>query len=198
MRYLHWLVPALLTAGCALWSQDIYHDVSQPPSGPAAAVEQWWDGYVCGNPTFLAVLLEASETHRRNGSSATYEHSFTGCTMAARHHCCTRLPLPMPAAVAEKARQRLGGINLQELDAGWQIDSFGKSPVDMVGCSKEEAVAIWHNAARKYGYREPGEEPREKPAGGLPGTAAEAAPSPPALDADVGAGRPPLGASAPR
>lgn len=135
---------ALFCGGCMLFARDIHSEFG-PPEGSPAKAAQWWDDYVAQDQAlgFLAVLLEASDTHRHNGTAATYQSYYVGHTMLHRYHFESHLPLPMPEHAAAALRERLRRCPPDQAPSSW-----GLWVRDARGCTNEEAQAIWENAVK--------------------------------------------------
>jgi hypothetical protein len=156
-RQLPIAVLALTCGGCYLLAKDAYSETGPPEDSPAKAA-LWWDNYVAKNENldFLAALLEASDTHQRNGTAATYQSYFVGVTMMDRYHFEWHYPLPMPDHAAAALRERLSGHRPEKAYAGYP--PFWVR--DTKGCTKEQALAIWENAAGNVASKDEQSMPR--------------------------------------
>jgi hypothetical protein len=142
------LISALAMVGCA---GDQY--VTDAPPRSAGEAEKWWARALDRlDPDFLAVLCVASETHRQNGTTATYINSFAGRTMVGWYHQELRLPLPLSDAVVARAKARLVGWastgeqpSYRSAGSRWRWEG-GK------GCSDQQAGEIWQEAERQCGW----------------------------------------------
>jgi hypothetical protein len=145
----------LAFAGCI---GDQY--VTEAPPRSAEEAEQWWAGMLERlEPDLVAVLCAASETHRQNGTTATYVNSFVGRTMVASYYRELRLPLPLPDAATAKAKARLVGWVAKGDQASYS--PFSRSLWHWEGgkgCSVEKATQIWQEAEKKCGWAQGGDK----------------------------------------
>ena len=163
-RQLPVAILALCCGGCLLFARDI-HSETGPPEDPPAKAAQWWDGYVAQEQAlgFLAALLDVSDTHRRNGTAATYQSYYVGVTMLHRYHSESHYPLPMPDHAARALRDRLSRCPPNQASSSF----LGRFWVrDSRGCTKEEAQAIWDNATNKVAAK--ATQPIPRPTLGAP------------------------------
>jgi hypothetical protein len=146
--WLLFLLPlALLPASCVLLDRNV---INAPPEKDEKALARWWNGVVeQSSPDFLAVYLEASQAHLREGSSATYVDSFTGLTMVGKHHRRFELPAPPPEPVLVRIRERLKGHQPAPLSDSWQSLNGFKLAWHCRGCTPERAMRIWEEAVEK-------------------------------------------------
>jgi hypothetical protein len=143
------VIAALAVGGCA---GDQY--VTDAPPRSAKDAEKWWAGTLEGLDTdFLAVLCEASEMHRQNGTTATYISLFSGATMARRYHYDLRLPLPLPDAAVARARARLIGWTATGEQPAYQRSGGSRWHWEAgKDCSDQRAAEIWQEAEKKCGW----------------------------------------------
>jgi hypothetical protein len=172
LRQLPVALLALCCGGCLLFARDIHSETGPPEDSPAKAA-QWWDDYVAKDREsslgLLAVLLEASDTHRHNGSAATYQSYYVGQTQLHRYHFECHFPLPMPDHAAAALRERLSRCPPDPDQAFYgSLRLFWVR--DARGCTKEEAQAIWENAAKKIAAKV--DRPIPRPTLGPPSPAA--------------------------
>jgi hypothetical protein len=131
--------------------------VFEPPRDNSAKAEEWWEqqwvqNWLERDLPFLALLVEASERHRRNGSTATYCNRSDNRTMVAWYFSETRLPVPLPERVEERARRRLDSAKQEELRPNALHGLWATTPRNVVGCSESQATDFWRQAMLKYGW----------------------------------------------
>jgi hypothetical protein len=140
----------LMSAWSGCISGDQHYFLIAPPSRPAAA-EKWWQEMVeKSDRTLLRVLADVSEVHKQNGTSAEYVWYFRGRTMAGWYIWEQRLPVPLPEAAVERIKLRLEREGFAEQSSQYEAPKYTLS---QIGCSDEQAMNIWREAASKYGYQ---------------------------------------------
>jgi hypothetical protein len=140
------------------------------------ALREWWEHRIDAmSPDKLAVYAGVSEVHRQHGSSATYcWFHVAGFTMGGLCTEETRLPSPPPDYAIPRMLARLEGYKppeketdfrslsgvssveechgckWQEADALWTVIRKRVAATGRVGCTKDEAEALWKEAAAKH------------------------------------------------
>jgi hypothetical protein len=169
-----------LASSCDLLDQDVRNvpperGLFQTQAQADRATREWWEHRIDEMPLDeLAVYAGVSEVHRQHGSSATYCSFFVGFTNGGRYTEETRLPCPPPDYAFPRMRARLQGYQppgketdprispphfmalwCHGCDGGeavalWKVMAEWVVKTGRVGCTKEEAEALWKEAEAKY------------------------------------------------
>jgi hypothetical protein len=159
MRLFHLrLLIGLLAFGCGgcFFVQKDERSITGPPTDSPVKAAQWWDDFATKgeNLDFLALVLKVSETHRRKGTSASYEHMDMCRSMVKFYYFQYFLPLPMPDHAAALLRDRLQGYTPDCNCANYRSGRIAWWVTNTKGCTREEAMAIWDNAEKELGYKD--------------------------------------------
>jgi hypothetical protein len=130
--------PALVLTVCGLLANN--RSVSKPPQDEVGA-RQWWKETVAREDiTFLRCWYQASEIHRKRGSSATYRYyMYVGQTMAGPYYIDQYYPTPIPADLLPKVEARLAK---EKSEANVHPDLV--TVEECKNCTKQEAWDAWN------------------------------------------------------
>ena len=136
-RILFVLAVCGLLSGCWLVANN--RSISMPPADEAGA-RKWWDETIARvDAATLACWHQASEFHRRRGSSATYfSHEYLGQTMAGPFYHDQYYPTPFPARLLPEVEARLANEE-PKVDARADLVTVER----FKNCTIEEATQAW-------------------------------------------------------
>ncbi len=119
------------------------HETVRRPPESAEEGAQWWKTTIDDAPLeFLAVFAEAADRHRTRGSSAIYE---VYVAVDADQTLSYRLPCPPPPGAEALIRQRIAGYcPPARACCDWSVVSACRCD----RCSRDQAMATWHEASR--------------------------------------------------
>jgi hypothetical protein len=131
------LTVCCLLPGCFLPANN--GGVSKPPRDEAGA-RKWWEEAVASvDAASLRCWYQASEIHRKRGSSATYlRHLYVGQTMAGPYYADDCFPTPIPADLLPKVEARLAKEQSED-DARADLVAVEECK----NCTRQEAWDAW-------------------------------------------------------
>lgn len=143
---------SLLPISCTSISQFFGDDdvvLKAPDDGDQAA--EWWKLVIEKAPlNYLATFAEATDRHRAQGTSATYD--VRAYAADVQSIITYRLPCPPPPGAEVLIRQRIAGYCPSPRDD--DADRWWTQSARLCNrCSREQAMALWQEAKRAVSSR---------------------------------------------
>jgi hypothetical protein len=126
-----------LLSGCFLFADN--HGVSKPPEDEVGARKWWEETLASEDIASLRCWYQASEIHRKRGSSATYlRHQYLGQTMAGSYYIDEYYPTPIPADLLPRVEARLAQETCEDVARADLV-----TVEECKNCTKQEAWDAW-------------------------------------------------------